>query len=208
MYGRRMAYSADAIVVLGCRVHLSGVPTETAKRRAARAAQAYAEQIAPLILVSGGRRWGAHAEARVIAEELVRGGIPREALAEELCSLTTFENAIFSSAILRKLGAKRVALVTCAWHMERALHNFRNAGAPMDVWPLAASVPPPGIWQSLVRKGHEMVCKELDTQRMKRAQVLSGSAARLFEVDAGPRFYTQKPAKPHKGWDAIEEERA
>ncbi len=181
MYGRRMAYSADAIVVLGCRVLHSGVPTETARRRAARAAEAYAERVAPLVLVSGGRRWGAHAEAPVIAAEIVRCGVPGEAVVQELCSLSTYENAIFSSALLRRLGAKRIAVVTCAWHIERALSNFRNAGADLDVWPLPAPVPAAGLWQRVVRKGHEMVCIELDALRMKRAEELRKNAERLFE---------------------------
>lgn len=201
MYGRRMAYAADVIVVLGCRVHPSGAPTETARRRAARAAQAYAEEIAPWVLVSGGRRWGAHAEAYVIGEELVRCGVPQEALLYELCSLTTFENAIFSSAMLRCMGARRIAVVTCAWHMDRAVGNFRRAGADFEVQALAARVPPSGVWQSLVRKGHEMVCAELDARRMKRARILQASASKLFDEASGA---VRGEARERTSWEGGE----
>src|SRR5262249_29450749 len=98
---------ADAIVVLGCRILPSGHPTAPAARRAAAAAGAYHRGVAPWIIASGGRRWGNHVEARVFRRELEKAGVPEGAVIEELCSLSTYENAIFSAAILRRLHATR-----------------------------------------------------------------------------------------------------
>lgn len=43
-------------------------------------------------------------------------------------SLTTLENAVFTAALLDRLGFKRVLLVTHAWHMPRAMRVFQQAG--------------------------------------------------------------------------------
>src|SRR5689334_13411682 len=91
---------ADAIVVLGCRILPTGRPSPPAARRAMAAARAYEQGVAPIIVASGGRRWGTHVEARVLRQELCRRGVPEAAVVEELCSLSTYENAIFSAAVL------------------------------------------------------------------------------------------------------------
>lgn len=174
---RGMPENADAIVVLGCRVLPSGRPTTTAARRAARAAQAYAEGVAPHVIASGGRRWGQRIEADVLSRELTRAGVPAEAITRELWSLTTHENAIFSAEILRRCGARTVAIVTCDWHVDRAIANFRAVG--VDAWPL----PSTGIRRGLVgrtyRFGHERICTWLDARAMKRADAFT----RIFRTN-------------------------
>lgn len=172
-----MALLADAIVVLGCRVLPSGLLTNVAARRAAAAASAYLAGTAPLIVASGGRRWGAQIEARALGAELVRAGVPGDAIALELWSLTTCENAIFSAALLKRLGAERAAVVTCAWHMPRALQNFVDAG--VIAFPLPVEGPPVSSLQRFYRRGHELVCERLDARRMRRARVLVESATRI-----------------------------
>lgn len=165
----------DVIVVLGCRIYTSGRPSAPARRRAAAAAAAYHEGVAPLVLASGGRRWGAQIEASSLREELLRGGVPASAIIEELWSLTTVENAIYTAAILRRIGAERAALVTCAWHMPRALRNFRGAGVDV-VATLPAAADRPGLFRRVWRSGHEIVCERLDERAMRRARVIRESA--------------------------------
>lgn len=172
-----MALHADAIVVLGCRVLTSGILTHPAARRAAAAAEAYQAGTAPLVVASGGRRWGAQIEARAIGAALVRAGVPAQAIALELWSLTTCENAIFSAALLRRLGARRAAIVTCAWHMPRAVQNFALAG--VEAFALPAVGPPASPLQRIYRRGHELVCGRLDARRMRQARALMESAERL-----------------------------
>ena len=172
-----MALLADAIVVLGCRVLPSGNLTHVAARRAAAAASAYFEGTAPLIVASGGRRWGAQIEARALGAALLRAGVPGDAIALELWSLTTCENAIFSAALLRRLGAERAAIVTCAWHMPRAIQNFVDAG--VEAFPLPVESPPASSFERFYRRGHELVCERLDARRMRQARVLVESAQRI-----------------------------
>ena len=168
---------ADAIVVLGCRIAPSGRPGAPAGRRAATAAGAFHAGVAPLVVVSGGRRWGSHIEARAIGGALLGAGVPASALVEELCSLSTYENAVFSAALLRRLGARRAAVVTCPWHMARALANFREAG--VDARPIPTGVVDMPVSRRLYLEAHEIACGWLDARAMRRADLLARSAARF-----------------------------
>ncbi|AGP34101.1 hypothetical protein SCE1572_06085 [Sorangium cellulosum So0157-2] len=175
----RMPLHADAIVVLGCRMLPSGRPAAPGARRAARAAQAYRDGVAPWVIASGGRRWGAQIEARVLSAELLRAGVPARAILQDLWSLTTHENAIFSAALLRRMGARRAAIVTCPWHMARALQNFREVGID------ACALPSPHVRAPMVARawlrGHEVVSMWLDARAMRRRQILCESADWLLD---------------------------
>ncbi|MFT3775503.1 MAG: YdcF family protein [Minicystis sp.] len=166
---------ADAIVVLGCRIAPSGRPGPAAVRRVATAASAYLAGVAPRVVVSGGRRWGSQIEARAMRGVLEDAGVPSGAIVEELCSLSTYENAVFSAAVLRRLGAQRAAVVTCPWHMARALANFRAAG--VDAAPIPAARVEAPLSRRLYLHAHEVVCSWLDARAMRRADVLARAAA-------------------------------
>ncbi len=175
----RGSFRADAIVVLGCRISPSGRPAPPAARRAVTGASAFFAGVAPRILVSGGRRWGSHVEARALRLALVRAGVPEEAVVEELCSLSTCENAVFSAAILARLGARRAAVVTCPWHMARAMSSFRAAG--VDALPLPTALAEMSRPRRLYLEAHEVVCTALDARTMRRAEVLASSAAHFAQ---------------------------
>lgn len=174
---RLMPLHADAIVVLGCRILSSGRPSAAAARRAATAARAYREGVAPYVIASGGRRWGSQIEARVLSGELRRAGVPERAILQDLWSLTTYENAIFSAALLRRLEGRRAAVVTCSWHMGRALQNFRHAGVEACALPVPDV--PPRLLVSTYRAAHEVVSRWLDGRAMRGRRVLRESAARV-----------------------------
>ncbi|HEX5101798.1 MAG TPA: YdcF family protein [Polyangiaceae bacterium] len=116
----------DALVLLGCRVRepLVGAPL----RRVERAASAHREGMAPLVVVSGGRSWNGVVEADVLGGALIERGVPAESLVYERRSRTTHENAVRTAELLLARGAKRVGVVTCDWHLPRALYCFRRAG--------------------------------------------------------------------------------
>lgn len=127
----------DAIVVLGCRIRKGGQPSEAAERRVHRATDAFRASPGSLVIVSGGRRWHGEAEADVLARHLTRLGVPKSAIVRELCSLSTVENAAYSAEILNERVLRRAAIVTCDWHMPRALACFAWMG--VDTTPLAAA---------------------------------------------------------------------
>lgn len=85
------------------------------------------------LLVTGGdpERWRT-AEAELMRDVLVRelGVTPRWV---ETQSDTTRENALLSADLLRRDGIRRIALVTSAFHLPRAVPQFRAVG--FDVVP-------------------------------------------------------------------------
>jgi uncharacterized SAM-binding protein YcdF (DUF218 family) len=150
----------DAIVVLGCAIRKGGQPSEAAERRVRRATNAFRANPVPLIIVSGGRRWHGEAEADVLARRLVRLGVPGGVLVRELCSLSTLENAAYSAEILRERGLLRPAIVTCDWHMARALACFAWMG--LAATPLAADSERQAPAATVVRAAAERVRRLFD----------------------------------------------
>lgn len=171
--------SADAIVVLGCRVLPSGQLTTAAEGRASAAAAAYRAGVAPCVIASGGRRWGAQIEALALRDAMVTHGVPASAIVAELWSLTTYENAVFTAALLRKTGARNAVVVTCEWHVPRALMSFRAAGIEASAWPRASRA---GFYDRCA----EGFRRAYDARALRRTSVLAGSADSFFGTRGRP----------------------
>lgn len=111
------------------------------------AARLHRSGLAPRIVVSGGSRPSASGvvlvpEAESMKQVLVELGVPSGAIVAETRSLNTRENITESS---RKIGSgARVALVTSAFHMPRALSEARAAGLDAHAFPADFLVPPDG----------------------------------------------------------------
>lgn len=131
----------DALIVLGCRVQHVQL-AHAARRRVERTAAAYAEHGAELVIAAGGKMWDGAMEADVFGRSLVELGVPSERVLLERKSLTTRGNAQGVAALLRGRRAERLGLVTCDWHMPRALRIFRSVG--LDVLALPARSPERG----------------------------------------------------------------
>ena len=74
--------------------------------------------------------------------------MPPSAIVRERCSLSTRDNARFSAALLARRGLSRAAVVTCAWHLPRALSLFSRAGIESEA--VAAEAPGPPSWRTRV----------------------------------------------------------
>lgn len=142
----------DALVLLGCRVELARLPGP-AERRVERATRAFHEGLASRVVVSGGRRWRGQLEAEVLGRALEARGVPSSSLLFESESLNTLENARGCARLLLPLGVRRVGLVTCDFHLPRALWTFRRAG--FDPEPLAATSPPLSPGRRALRAARE-----------------------------------------------------
>jgi uncharacterized SAM-binding protein YcdF (DUF218 family) len=130
----------DAIVVLGCRIGPDGRPGGALQRRIDRAARAYHAGQSPLLVVSGGKRWHDMAEADAMGAVLRAAGIPEGAIVAERRSRSTIENAVYTAELLQARAARHIGVVTCDWHMFRALASFRWAG--LEAVPIPAVSPP------------------------------------------------------------------
>ncbi|WP_095159312.1 YdcF family protein [Pseudomonas sp. Irchel 3E13] len=134
-----LAEHADAIVVLGSGRERGDPawgsqdqPTGVALERMRYAAQLAKASGLP-VLTTGGLHYGSPpSEARLMADSMQRDfGVSVRWLEEE--SRTTWENAELSAAMLLPQGVKRVVVVTQAWHMQRSVWSFQQAG--FDVVP-------------------------------------------------------------------------
>jgi uncharacterized SAM-binding protein YcdF (DUF218 family) len=133
--------SLSALVVLGCRVQ-NGRLSAAALRRVERAARAFRDQGADVVITSGGKLWQGEMEAEVFARGLVERGVPSELLLPERESLTTRGNAQGVRRLLRERPVTRIGLVTCDWHMPRALQIFRRVGLHPIAVPAASPARP------------------------------------------------------------------
>lgn len=131
----RTTTAIEVLVVLGSRVH-EGQARGALLRRLERAAVAARELGAHTVLMSGGKEWQGHVEARVMADWWQRHGPASAAVFVEERSQNTRENARESARWLAERGLTRVGLVTCDFHMARARGLFVRQG--VDVVTLSA----------------------------------------------------------------------
>jgi len=124
--------NVQAIVILGggergtAREYGGPVPNCITLERLRYGARLARETGLP-VLVSGGAPQGEKPEARLMAESLKEDfGITVRWV--ESRSLDTSDNALFSVGILKTAGIKKIALVTTALHMRRAIMSFRHNG--------------------------------------------------------------------------------
>ena len=80
------------------------------------------------LLVSGGSVYGETVPEGELMQEALTRDFQARATWVENRSRNTYENAVYSRAILEAAGIQRVILVTHAWHMPRAVWAFRQAG--------------------------------------------------------------------------------
>jgi vancomycin permeability regulator SanA len=117
---------ADLALVFGYHVR------EGADRRARAAARLYLAGMTPRLLFTGGGpvRSGDEAEAIRMAHIAVGMAVPRQAILVERYSRNTFENAICARVLLADAdlldGLATVILVSCPWHMGRAVRIMRT----------------------------------------------------------------------------------
>jgi uncharacterized SAM-binding protein YcdF (DUF218 family) len=148
------------LVLLGCRVTGPTTLSAAAARRAERAAQAFRAGLSQHILVCGGKAWASVREADAMCAFLAAHGVPELALERELWSRSTRENALFAAKLLLPRGVFRVGVVTCDWHMPRALYCFRGAG--FDAQAVPAVSPQSTTGETLRREARERVSLLLD----------------------------------------------
>ena len=125
---KRDALNADAIVVL------SGTGKRTVK-----GVSLFYKKAAPLIIMSGGSSsiFGHGTKGAVLMADLaVELGVPDEKIITEAESRNTEENALYTKQILDNINAKKVILVTSAFHMPRAYAVFKKLG--ISVTPIAS----------------------------------------------------------------------
>ena len=149
----------DALVVLGCRVLPDGRPSSALERRVALAAQLYRQGVSAEVVMSGGRSWNGVVEPDAMLQSWVHLGLPERAVFLERGSLTTRGNAHCSAELSRAEGWRALAIVTCDFHLPRALRHFQATG--LAVVGYAASVERP-LAQRLRLQARELGARLLE----------------------------------------------
>ncbi|MBI4144504.1 YdcF family protein [Candidatus Woesearchaeota archaeon] len=112
-------------VVLGAGVLKQGVP-KRAIIRVNKAVRLWKKGIVSQLVVCGGYTNPAVSlsEAFVMKRILVDRGVPARSVLLESKSRNTYENALFSSRLVK---SKDILLITDGWHRRRALALFKKA---------------------------------------------------------------------------------
>lgn len=149
-----------SLVLLGCRVAGPAALSPPAERRAERALSAFEAGLASELLVCGGKAWDGVREADALGSYLIERGVPERAVTRELHSHSTRANAHYAAELLLPRGLWRIGVVTCDWHMPRALRCFRSVGFEAHAVPAVS--PPVPLFDAVLRSGRERVAFALD----------------------------------------------
>jgi uncharacterized SAM-binding protein YcdF (DUF218 family) len=129
------ATTADAIIVLGAAQY-NGRPSPVLQNRLDHALELYNEDLAPTIVLTGGRKEGdVFTEATTGYNYLREHGVPDEALLKEVDGTSSWESLSASARFLIAQHKTKVVLVTDGYHAMRV-------GAIADDLGLDASVSP------------------------------------------------------------------
>ncbi|WP_433678450.1 YdcF family protein [Nocardia sp. CA-119907] len=136
------------IVVLGYGLLPDGtLRPELVNRLTAAWLQAVASPFSPII-VTGGNPQNGITEAEAMRSWLISKGLPTSRINVENRAGSTVQNALFSTKMLRDVGADSAVVVTSPNHIRRAVADFivagtRVIGATTSLEQLVSQLPPP-----------------------------------------------------------------
>ena len=121
--------AADTMIVLGAGINMDGTPRTTLKNRLDRAAELYAQGLAPTIITTGAQGDDEPMpEAYAMRDYLVAQGVPEDAVYCEPASYNTKQNLANAKAIMDENGLSTAIVVTSDYHLWRSLHLAEDLG--------------------------------------------------------------------------------
>ena len=131
--GRDDRTPVDAIVVLGAAQY-DGRPSPVLKRRLDHALELYRADVAPEIVLTGGKRDGDRfTEAFTGFKYLRQAGVPDDALVIISDGANTWESLAAAARQLKAQGDNRIVLVSDPYHNERLLGTAEELGLSAGV---------------------------------------------------------------------------
>jgi uncharacterized SAM-binding protein YcdF (DUF218 family) len=125
---RDRAEEAGAVLVLGAAQY-NGRPSPVFQARLDHAAALYDAGVAPVVVVTGGRRPGdTFTEASAAAGYLQRRGVPPDSLRLETDGTNSWESMAAAARFLRNEGITEVVLVSSPYHALRIEHIAGEVG--------------------------------------------------------------------------------
>jgi vancomycin permeability regulator SanA len=155
---------ADAAVVLGARVHPSGVLSQSLEDRVATGAGLYREGLVRTLLMSGGVGESGVDEAVAMKRRAVELGVPAEVILLDQDGVNTDATVANTTRLLQQHGLSRVLVVSQFYHLPRIKMAYRAAGwhvrtvpaeggRPIAKTPLFVLREIPGFWVYWARAG-------------------------------------------------------
>ena len=134
---------ASAIIVMGA-AQWNGVPSPVLRSRLDHAAALYAEGVAPVVVVTGGKQSGDRVTQGFTGYEYLRSkGVPDSAIKVEVDGTNSYEELSASAGILRRDGlGDDVVIVTDPYHAFRVDAIAGEVGLRAHVSPTSADGSP------------------------------------------------------------------
>ena len=126
---------ADAILVLGARVHDNGQPSGILEDRLVTGIAAYERGASDRLLMSGDHGQEDYDEVNAMKDYALTQGVPSEAVFMDHAGFSTYESLYRARDIFR---VKRVLIVTQRYHLYRALYVAKKMG--LDAYGVTADL--------------------------------------------------------------------
>lgn len=115
----------DCILVLGCKVHENGRPSDMLADRLSRGIALYQSGAAPKLLMSGDHGRTDYNEVKTMKWKAMEAGVPSEDVFMDHAGFSTYESVFRSRDVFE---ADRIILVTQEYHLHRALYVANALG--------------------------------------------------------------------------------
>jgi uncharacterized SAM-binding protein YcdF (DUF218 family) len=143
---------AQAIIVLGAAQY-DGRPSPVLEARLAHAVELYEAQVAPTIVVTGGKQAGDRfTEASAGYTYLRRSGVPEDAILREEQGANTWTQLAAATVLLADRGIDDVVLVSDDYHAYRLERIAQELGLRAQVSPIDPGLSARGRVQRLTRE--------------------------------------------------------
>ncbi len=115
----------DCVLVLGCQVRDDGSPSLMLRDRIDRGVELYRSGAAPKILMSGDHGTKGYDEVNTMKQLAIDAGVPSGDVFMDHAGFSTYDSVFRAKAVFQ---AKRVLIVSQAYHLYRALYIARALG--------------------------------------------------------------------------------
>lgn len=115
----------DCILVLGCRVHEDGTPSNMLSDRLMRGVELYDKGVSKKIIMSGDHGKADYNEVGAMKQYGIDAGIPSEDIFMDHAGFSTYESIYRAKEIF---GCDKIVIVTQEYHLYRSLYIAKSLG--------------------------------------------------------------------------------
>lgn len=142
----------QAVVVFGARTYADGRPSDALADRVRTGIELYHQNLAALLVFTGGPGDGALHETDVMRQMALDGGVPSEAILLDPQGLNTEASVTNTLSLLRTRGITRIGAVSHFYHLPRIKMAFQRAGVEVYTTPAREPRPLMGLPRFMARE--------------------------------------------------------